>query len=232
MIDLYTWTTPNGFKVSIALEELGIPYRVHPVRIGRGEQFTPEYLAINPNNKIPTIVDPDGPSGRPISIFESGAILIYLAEKGGSLLPKDPEGRIVALQWLMFQMAGVGPMFGQAGHFRRHAPDKIEYAIERYTNETKRLCGVLDRRLAAVPYLAGEYSIADIATFPWTRSLAALGADPAEYPNIARWSAEIAARPAVVRGLAVPKVDQEPASTPLDATAREHLFGKSQYQKR
>jgi GST-like protein len=207
MIDLYTWTTPNGYKASIALEELGIPYRVHPVHIGRREQFAPEYLAINPNNKIPAIVDSEGPAGKPISVFESGAILIYLAEKCGALLPKDGEGRMVALEWLMFQMGGVGPMFGQAAHFRRFAPEKIEYAIERYTNEAKRLCGVLDRRLATVPYLAGEYSIADIATFPWTRSLAAIGLEPADYPNLARWSAEVAARPAVVRGLAVPKIE-------------------------
>ena len=207
MIDLYTWTTPNGYKASIALEELGIPYRVHPVHIGRREQFAPEYLAINPNNKIPAIVDSEGPAGKPISVFESGAILIYLAEKCGALLPKDGEGRMVALEWLMFQMGGVGPMFGQAAHFRRFAPEKIEYAIERYTNEAKRLCGVLDRRLATVPYLAGEYSIADIATFPWTRSLAAIGLEPADYPNLARWSDEVAARPAVVRGLAVPKIE-------------------------
>jgi GSH-dependent disulfide-bond oxidoreductase len=230
MIDLYTWTTPNGFKVSIALEELGIPYTVHPVRIGKGEQFAPEFLAISPNNKIPAIVDSEGPSGRPISIFESGAILIYLAEKSGQLLSKDPDARMAALQWLMFQMGGVGPMFGQAGHFRRYAPEKIEYAIARYTNEAKRLCGVLDRRLAAVPYLAGEYSIADIATFPWTRSIAAFGAEPAEYPNLVRWIDAIAARPAVVRGLAVPKVDEPPAV--MDAATRENLFGAAQYQKR
>jgi GST-like protein len=230
MIDLYTWTTPNGFKISIALEELGLPYNVHPVRIAKGEQFTAEYLAINPNNKIPAIVDSEGPGGRPISVFESGAILIYLAEKTGQLLPKDPEGRIVALQWLMFQMAGVGPMFGQAGHFRRYAPEKIEYAIDRYTNEAKRLCGVLDRRLGQAQFLAGEYSIADIATFPWVRTLSFFGIEPAEVPHLSRWIAEIAARPAVVRGLAVPKVEEQAA--PMDAAARENLFGKAQYQKR
>jgi GSH-dependent disulfide-bond oxidoreductase len=230
MIDLYTWRTPNGFKVSIALEELGIPYRVHPINIGKGEQFQPEFLSINPNNKIPAIVDTDGPSGRPFSLFESGAILVYLAEKSGQLLPKDPEGRSVALQWLMFQMGGVGPMFGQAGHFRNYAPEKIEYAIARYTNEAKRLCGVLEKRLGAAPYLAGEYSIADVATFPWTRSIAAFGTDPAEYPNLARWVADIAARPAVVRGLAVPQVDAQPAV--MDDATRENLFGKAQYQKR
>jgi GSH-dependent disulfide-bond oxidoreductase len=200
------------------------------VNIGKGEQFAPAFLAINPNNKIPAIVDPDGPSGRPISMFESGAILVYLAEKSGQLLPKDPEGRLTALQWLMFQMGAVGPMFGQAAHFRNYAPEKIEYAIARYTNEAKRICGVLDRRLAAAPYLAGEYSVADIATFPWARSVTAFGADPAEFPNLARWSADIAARPAVVRGLAVPAVDAQPAA--MDDAARENLFGKAQYQKR
>jgi GST-like protein len=230
MIDLYTWRTPNGFKVSIALEELGIPYRVHPVNIGKGEQFQPEFLSINPNNKIPAIVDTDGPSGRPFSVFESGAILVYLAEKSGQLLPKDPEGRSVALQWLMFQMGGIGPMFGQAAHFRNYAPEKIVYAMARYTNEAKRLCGVLEKRLGTAAYLAGEYSIADIATFPWSRSIAAFGADPAEYPNLARWIADIAARPAVVRGLAVPQVDAQPAV--MDDAARENLFGKAQYQKR
>jgi GST-like protein len=230
MIDLYTWRTPNGFKVSIALEELGIPYRVHPVNIGKGEQFQPEFLSINPNNKIPAIVDTDGPSGRPFSVFESGAILVYLAEKSGQLLPKDPEGRSVALQWLMFQMGAIGPMFGQAAHFRNYAPEKIEYAMARYANEAKRLCGVLEKRLGTAAYLAGEYSIADIATFPWSRSIAAFGADPAEYPNLARWIADIAARPAVVRGLAVPQVDAQPAV--MDDAARENLFGKAQYQKR
>jgi GSH-dependent disulfide-bond oxidoreductase len=204
MIDLYTWTTPNGFKVSIALEELGLPYTVHPVHIGAGEQFKAEFLAFSPNNKIPAIVDHDGPSGRPFPIFESGAILLYLAEKAGALLPKEPEARWVAVQWLMFQMGGIGPMLGQTHHFRSYAPEKIPYAIDRYTNEAKRLYGVLDKRLAQVPFLAGDYSIADIATFPWLRNPEGQGVDLAQYPHVARWREAIAARPAVVRGLAVP----------------------------
>ncbi|MCX7355524.1 MAG: glutathione S-transferase N-terminal domain-containing protein, partial [Alphaproteobacteria bacterium] len=167
MIDLYTWGTPNGRKASIALEELALPYKTHPIDIGKGDQVKPDYLAINPNGKIPAIVDPDGPDGKPMAVFESGAILIYLAEKAGKLLPKDARGRSVAIQWLMFQMGGVGPMFGQAHHFRRFAPEKIPYAVDRYTNETKRLYDVLDRRLKDVEFLAGDYSIADIATYPW-----------------------------------------------------------------
>jgi GST-like protein len=233
MIQLYTARTPNGFKVSIALEELGLPYEVHVVRLGQGDQFKPEFLAISPNNKIPAIVDtepfPETGPGRPFSVFESGAILLYLAEKAGRLLPGDPEGRMVAIQWLMFQMGGVGPLLGQAGHFRRYAPEPIPYAVERYTNEARRLYGVLDRRLGQVPYLAGEYSIADIATFPWLRRPDQQGVEIADYPHVARWRAEVAARPAVVRGLAVPAPGTE---MPMDATARENLFGKTQYQRR
>jgi GST-like protein len=205
MIDLYTWGTPNGRKASIALEELALPYKVHPIDIGKGDQFKPAYLTINPNGKIPAIVDPDGPDGKPISVFESGAILIYLAEKTGKLLPKDARGRSVAIQWLMFQMGGVGPMFGQAHHFRRFAPEKIPYAVDRYTNETRRLYGVLDRRLAETEHLAGDYSIADIATYPWVSRHEWQGVALTEFPSVKRWFDALFARPAVARGMAVPK---------------------------
>src|SRR5258708_21894640 len=167
MIDLYTWGTPNGRKVSIMLEETGLPYRVHKVDISKNEQFKPEFLALNPNSKIPAIVDQEGPGGKPLPLFESGAILIYLAEKTGKLLPTDPAARYTVLQWLMFQMGGVGPMFGQVHHFLRAAPEPVPYAIERYGKETRRLYGVLDVQLGKAAYLAGEYSIADIATYPW-----------------------------------------------------------------
>jgi GSH-dependent disulfide-bond oxidoreductase len=204
MIELYTWTTPNGRKVSIMLEETGLSYNVHPVDIGKGEQFRPEYIAINPNSKIPAIIDSDGPGGAPLALFESGAILIYLAEKTGKLLPRDPVARLLALQWLMFQMGGVGPMFGQAHHFLRAAPEPVPYGIERYTKETRRLYGVLDRRLGEAAYLAGDYSIADIATFPWVARHEWHKVELAEFPNVARWYAAIAARPAVARGMRVP----------------------------
>lgn len=204
MIDLYTWSTPNGRKVSILLEELGLPYRVSPVDIGKGEQFRPNYLAINPNGKIPAIVDPDGPDGAPIAIFESGAILLWLAERAGRFLGLGPLGRIETVQWLMFQMGGIGPMFGQAHHFRRLAPVRIPYAIERYTVEARRLYGVMDRRLAQMPFLAGDYSIADIAAFPWCARHEWQGVDLGEVPNVRRWFEEIGTRPAVARGMAVP----------------------------
>jgi GST-like protein len=204
MIELYTWSTPNGRKVSIMLEELGLPYDVHPVNIGKGDQFKPEFVALNPNSKIPAIVDPDGPGGRRLAIFESGAILIYLAEKTGRLMPSEPVARLEALEWLMFQMGGVGPMFGQAHHFLRAAPEPVPYAIERYTKEAGRLYGVLDGRLAKTPYLAGEYSIADIATYPWVARHEWHKVDLADHPNVARWYEAIGRRPAVQRGMAVP----------------------------
>jgi GST-like protein len=230
MIDLYTWTTPNGFKISIALEELGLPYKVIPIDIGRGAQFEPDFLRISPNNKIPAIVDHEGPGGKPLSVFESGAILTYLAEKaGGRLLPADPARRWAAHEWLFFQMASIGPLLGQAGHFRNYAPEKIPYAIDRYTNEAKRLYGVLDRRLADHEYLADEYSIADIAVFPWLRRPEVHGVELAEYPHVARWREAIAARPAVERGLKVPEVTSLAATDPQ---ARENLFGTKQYQRR
>ena len=207
MIDLYTWATPNGRKVSIMLEEVGLPYMVHPVNIGQGEQFAPEFLAINPNGKIPAIVDPDGPYGGPLSLFESGAILIYLAEKTGRLLPQDARARAVTLQWLMFQMGGVGPMFGQAFHFVKFAPEPVPYGIKRYTDEMHRLLGVLDKRLLEAEYLAGiDYTIADVATYPWVAATARLDVDLDHYPNLRRWVTAIAARPAVEKGMAVPQI--------------------------
>jgi GST-like protein len=206
MITLHTWGTPNGRKISIALEELGLPYEVRPVDITRGEQFDPAFLALNPNNKIPVLVDSDGPGGAPITLIESGAILIYLAEKTGRLLPDDPRARLEALQWLMFQMGSIGPMLGQAHHFLRFAPDVIPYAIERYSKEAARLYGVLDARLAGRDWLAGsEFSIADIATFPWLARHEWQGIDLARYPAVKRWYDAIAARPAVQRGMEVPR---------------------------
>ncbi len=205
MIDLYTWGTPNGRKVSIMLEEVGLPYAVHKVDIGKGDQFKPDFVAINPNSKIPAIVDSDGPDGKPISVFESGAILIYLAEKTGRLLPKDPRAKSEVLQWLMFQMGGVGPMFGQNHHFRRFAPEKIAYGIERYGKETERLYGVMDTRLAKVAHLAGaDYSIADVATYPWVSRHDYQEIDLARFPNVKRWFDQLSARPAVQKGMKVP----------------------------
>jgi GST-like protein len=205
MIDLYTWTTPNGRKVSMMLEECALPYRTHKIDIGKGEQFKDEFVAINPNSKIPAIVDEEGPDGKPLKLFESGAILIYLAEKCGRFLPADARARYEALQWLMFQMGGVGPMFGQTHHFLRAAREQVPYAIERYSRETRRLYGVLERRLGEAPFLAGEYSIADIATYPWVARHDWHKVDLADFPAVKRWYDTIGARPAVARGMAVPK---------------------------
>ena len=206
MIDLYTWITPNGRKVSIMLEECALPYRVHEINIGQDEQFTPEFIAINPNGKIPAIVDSDGPDGKPISMFESGAILVYLAGKTGRFLPATDRGKYEALQWLMFQMGGVGPMFGQTHHFLRAAKVEVPYGIERYSKETRRLYGVMDRHLAKTPWLAaGEYTIADIATYPWVARHEWHKVDLADFPNVKRWYDAISARPAVQRGMNVPK---------------------------
>ncbi len=204
MIALYTFGTPNGRKASIGLEEMGLAYDMRVIDIMKGDQFTPEYLAINPNGKIPAIVDSEGPDGKPFAVFESGAILIYLAEKTGAFLPRDSRGRSVVMQWLMFQMGGVGPMFGQAHHFRRFAPEQIPYAVERYTKETRRLYSVLDRRLGEVEYMAGAYSIADMATYPWTARHGWQGVELTEFPNVKRWFDSVAGRPAVQRGMAVP----------------------------
>lgn len=206
MIDLYTWSTPNGRKASIMLEELGLPYTVHPINIGKGEQFDPAFLKIAPNNRIPAIVDPEGPEGQPLPLFESGAILIYLAEKTKSpLLPTDPRARIITLQWLMWQMGGVGPMFGQAHHFVRFAKEDIPYGKRRYLDETRRLYGVMNRRLGEAAYLAGEsYTIADVATFPWVARYEWHLVDLNEFPNVKRWFDAISRRPAVTKGMAVP----------------------------
>ena len=204
MIDLYTWGTSNGRKASIMLEECGLPYRVHPIDIGKGDQFKPEFVAINPNSKIPAIIDPDGPEGKPFTLFESGAILVYLAGKTGRFLRASVSGKYIALQWLMFQMGGIGPIFGQVHHFLRSAKEKVPYAIERYTTENRRLYGVLDKRLGEAPFLAVEYSIADIATFPWVLRHEWQQVDLAQYPNVKRWFDTIHARPAVQRGIRVP----------------------------
>jgi GSH-dependent disulfide-bond oxidoreductase len=230
MIQVYSWPTPNGHKVHIMLEECGLAYRVHPVDIGAGDQFAPAFLAISPNNKIPAITDPDGPGGQPISLFESGAILLYLASKAARLLPADVAAKYEVLQWLMFQMGGVGPMLGQAHHFRIYAPEKIPYAIDRYTNEAKRLYGVINKRLAHATYLGGnEYSIADIAVFPWLRSWKNQGVQMGDYPHLKGWFDEIARRPAVQRGLEVLAGARKPLT---DDKAREVLFGQRQLEQR
>jgi GSH-dependent disulfide-bond oxidoreductase len=233
MIDLYFWTTPNGYKVTIMLEELGLGYNVIPVNIGKGEQFRPEFLKISPNNKIPAMVDRDGPDGEPLAIFESGAILMYLAEKSNRLMPSDVRGRYTVIEWLMFQMASVGPMLGQAHHFRRYAPEQIKYAIDRYTNEARRIYNVIDKRLAEVPYLAGDYSIADIATFPWLRTHKWQGQDLEDFPRLKRWYDLINDRPAVQRGLAVlsEEVKKQKEVAP-DKESWEILFGAKQFQRR
>ena len=230
MIDIYSTATPNGHKVHIMLEECALPYRVHHIDIGAGDQFTPDFLKISPNNKIPALVDADGPDGAPIGLFESGAILLYLASKTGRFLGATDRERFTTLQWLMFQMGGVGPMLGQTHHFRMYAPEKIAYAVDRYTNEAKRLYGVMDRRLGEAAYLAGDaYTIADIATFPWTRSWKNQGVALSEFPHVQRWFDEIAARPAVMRGVEVLAALRKPIT---DDKARETLFGATQYQKR
>ena len=202
-IDLYYWPTPNGWKVSIALEEMGLPYTVHPINISTGDQFKPEFLAISPNNKMPAIVDHDGPGGQPISVFESGAILQYLGRKTGKLYPTDERARVAVDEWLFWQMGGFGPMLGQTHHFRIYAPEKIPYAIDRYTNESRRLYGVLNKRLADHEFLAGAYSIADIACVGWAKLWERQGQDIAEFPHVKRWMDQLLARPAVQRGLAV-----------------------------
>ena len=205
MIQLYTWATPNGKKVSIMLEEIGLPYEVHAVNLGQGEQHKPDYLAINPNNKIPAIVDPEGPGGKPFTLFESGAILMYFAEKTGKLWPRDMRERYEVIQWLMFQMGGVGPMFGQANYFFKLA-EKVPYAIERFYKEALRLYRVLDKQLAQKEFLAGNYSIADIATYPWVGRHEGHSVKLEEFPNVKRWFDLISSRPAVKRGMEVPKL--------------------------
>ena len=230
MIKCYSWPTPNGHKIHIMLEECGLAYEAIPVNIGTGDQFKPEFLAISPNNKMPAIVDLDGPDGKPISIFESGAILLYLAAKTGKFMPASVRGKYDVLQWLMFQMGGFGPMLGQAHHFRVYAPEKIEYAVNRYTNEAKRLYGVIDKQLGKSAYIAGKnYTIADMAIFPWTRSAKIQGIDLADYPNVKRWFEAIDARPAVKRAVQVLADRRKPL---IDDKARAALFGNQQYEKR
>ena len=230
MIEVYSWATPNGHKVHVMLEECGLAYRVIPVNIGAGDQFKPEFLKISPNNKIPAIVDPDGPGGEPISVFESGAILLYLAAKTGRFLPADLRGKYRMLEWLMFQMGSVGPMLGQAHHFRLYAPEKLPYAIDRYSNEAKRLYGVIDKRLGQSRYIAAdEYTIADIAIFPWLRSWKNQGIELDDYPTLKAWFDGIAARPAVQRGVEVLAALRKPIRTDEE---REVLFGATQYQRR
>jgi GST-like protein len=224
MIDLYYWPTPNGWKVSIMLEECGLPYELYPVNIGKGDQFKPEFLAISPNNRMPAIVDPDAPGGS-ISIFESGAILLYLAEKTGRFIPVDLHGRNDVLQWLFWQVGGLGPMAGQLGHFLNYAEESFDYAIQRYRDEYDRLLGVMDRRLADRDYLAGEYSIADIAAWPWVRSHERLQQPLDGFVHLQRWFEVIATRPAVTKGLALGLDWWSPKS--LDKTTRKNLFGQT-----
>lgn len=228
-IELYYWPTPNGHKITIFMEEAGLPYQVHPVDIGNGDQFKPDFLKLSPNNKMPAIVDPDGPDGKPLAIFESGAILMYLAEKTGKYPPASIRERYQVIEWLMFQMAGLGPMLGQAHHFRGYAPEKLPYAIERYTKEASRLYGVLDRRLAGQDYVAGEYSIADMAIYPWIISHERQGQNLADFPYLKRWFERVGARAAVQRGIAVL---EERRGAAMSDKARQNLFGEAQYQKR
>jgi GST-like protein len=226
MIDLYYWPTPNGWKISIALEELALPYKVVPVNIGRGEQFKPDFLAISPNNRMPAIVDhspADG--GGPLSIFESGAILLYLADKTGRLCPKDLRGRTEVVEWLMWQMGGLGPMSGQANHFRNYAPEKIPYGIDRYTNETNRLYGVLDKRLAGREFICGAFSIADCASWPWLLSHDRIGQNLADFPNLKRWYEALKERASVRRGIDVGKELRTPGT--MDEAAKKILFGQT-----
>jgi GST-like protein len=234
MIDVYSWATPNGHKVHIMLEECGLrlnrDWRAIPINIGQGDQFAPDFLRISPNNKIPALVDPNGPDGKPISVFESGAILVYLASKMGKFMPRSDRAKFEVLQWLMFQMGGVGPMLGQNHHFRLYAPEKIEYAINRYTNEAKRLYGVMDKQVSQTKFIAGNtYTIADMAIFPWLRNWQNQGIDWADYPHLKEWFDTIAARPAVQRGVQVLADLRKPIT---DHKARDVLFGKQQFVRR
>ena len=229
MIDVYYWPTPNGHKVTIFLEETGTPYKIVPVNIGKGEQFAPEFLKFSPNNRMPAIIDHEGPGGKAISIFESGAILMYLAEKTGKLMPSETRAKYQVIEWLMFQMAGVGPMFGQRGHFMRAAPEKLPYAIERYTNESRRLLNVIDKRLGESEYLAGAYSIADIATYPWVVGTRREPEQLESRPNFKRWLDAIGERPAVKKGVAVMA---DLPQQPMTEEARSILYGSKQFEKR
>jgi GST-like protein len=232
MIDIFFWPTPNGYKITVMCEEVGLKYNVIPINIGAGDQFKPEFLKISPNNRMPAIVDHDGPSGKPIAIFESGAIMMYLAEKTGKLMPSDPRGKYNVIQWLMFQMASVGPMLGQAHHFRVYAPEKLEYAINRYTNEAKRIYNVIDKQLAETPYIAGEYSIADIAIYPWLVPHNMQGQNLDDFPNLKKWYEGLRARPAVQAGFAVMSDQLKNRPPQQNQKAWDTLFGKTQFEKR
>jgi len=233
MIDLYTWPTPNGHKVHIMLEETGTPYNVIPIDISKGDQFDPEFLKISPNNKMPAIVDPDGPGGEPYPVFESGAILMYLAEKTGQFMPSDMRERYDVIQWLMFQMGGIGPMFGQAHHFLHYAPEDIEYAQDRYANEAGRIYGVMERKLEETRFLAGDdYTIADMAAFPWALNPGRKEQKPGDFPNVMRWIGEIERRPAVKVAMEVLSAEKRDHSKGMDEETRKNLFGSAQYDKR
>jgi GST-like protein len=228
MIDLYYWPTPNGWKISIALEEMELPYKIVPVNIGRGEQFAPSFLAISPNNRMPAIVDHEPPGGGPpISVFESGAILLYLGDKTGKFLPRDLRGRTAVTEWVMWQMGGLGPMLGQNHHFRGYAPEKIEYAIERYTKEAHRLYGVLDKRLEGREYICGEYSIADMACWPWIVPHERQGIVIAEFPNVSRWYDKMKTRPGVQRGFDAARQIRDASAAGPDEQAKKILFGQT-----
>ena len=232
MIDLYTWPTPNGHKIHIMLEETGLEYHVHPVDIGAGEQFKAEFLKISPNNKIPAMVDQDGPGGKPLALAESGAMLFYLASKTGQFLPKDLRKRWQVMQWVMTQMGHVGPMLGQAHHFLGYAPEKIEYAMNRYKNEANRLYGVLDKQLAKSEWLGcDEYTIADMATMPWLRAPERQGVNIDDHPNVKRWRDRIAERPAVKKALEV-LADRRRQTPGFSKEQAEVLFGAKQYARR
>jgi len=232
MIDLYTWPTPNGHKIHIMLEETGLEYKVHPIDIGAGDQFKPEFLKISPNNKMPAMVDRDGPGGKPMALAESGAMLFYLASKTGKFLPQDIRSRWQVMQWVMFQMGHIGPMLGQAHHFLQYAPEKIDYAMKRYSNEANRLYGVVDRELQKREWIAGdEYTIADIAIFPWLRAPERQGVSIDHFPTLKRWRERIAARPAVKRGVEV-LADRRRQTPGFSKEQAEVLFGATQYAKR
>lgn len=225
-IDLYYWPTPNGHKITIMLEECGLRYTIKPIDISKGAQFTPEFLAISPNNRMPVIVDPVGPGGDPISVFESGAILQYLGRKTGKFYPSDERARVRVEEWLFWQMAGLGPMAGQCHHFRNYAPEQVPYGIERYTNEVNRLYGVMDRQLAQHQFLADEYSIADMAAYPWVRPYKNQGQDLADFPNLDAWFKRMQARPAVAKGVKVAEELRQNYNLATDKEAQKMLFGQ------
>ena len=225
-IELYYWPTPNGHKITIMLEECGLPYLIKPINIGKGDQFKPEFLAFSPNNRMPAIIDPDGPGGRPISVFESGAILQYLGRKTGQFYPSEERARVECEEWLFWQMAGLGPMAGQAHHFRNYAPEKIQYGIDRYTNEVNRLYGVLDKRLKGREYVAGAYTIADMAIYPWVRPYKNQGQDIAEFPSLEAWYKRMHDRPAVAKAVKVGEELRQNYNLATDKDAQAVLFGQ------